>query len=95
MVQTQSKTTPRKKLIEVGLPTEAIHAGSAQSAYPFRREPGFGGASVNYSFTELQEVLPAQSRDHIKRLLSKLRRKGQVRLVGERQGARWVTTAEA
>jgi ATP-dependent DNA helicase RecG len=39
--------------------------------------------------SELQQVLPAQSRDQLKRLLSELRREGRVRLFGERRGARW------
>jgi len=39
--------------------------------------------------SELQQVLPAQSRDQLKRLLSELRREGRVRIFGERRGARW------
>lgn len=39
--------------------------------------------------SELQQVLPAQSREQLKRLLRELRREGRVRLAGERRGARW------
>lgn len=49
------------------------------------RESGDAGCPVS----ELQQVLPAQSRDQLKRLLSELRREGRARLVGERRGARW------
>jgi len=38
---------------------------------------------------ELQEVLPGQSRDQIKRLLDELRQEGRVRLEGVRRWARW------
>lgn len=50
------------------------------------REVGPQGSPLS----ELQQVLPAQSRDQLKRLLGELRREGQARLVGERRGARWV-----
>jgi ATP-dependent DNA helicase RecG len=49
------------------------------------RESGDNGCPVS----ELQQVLPAQSRDQLKRLLSEIRREGRARLVGERRGARW------
>jgi ATP-dependent DNA helicase RecG len=49
------------------------------------RESGDTGCPIS----ELQQVLPAQSRDQLKRLLSELRREGRVRLAGERRGARW------
>jgi ATP-dependent DNA helicase RecG len=49
------------------------------------RESGNAGCPIS----ELQQVLPAQSRDQLKRLLSELRREGRLRLVGERRGARW------
>jgi ATP-dependent DNA helicase RecG len=49
------------------------------------RESGNAGCPIS----ELQQVLPAQSRDQLKRLLSELRREGRVRLAGERRGARW------
>jgi ATP-dependent DNA helicase RecG len=39
--------------------------------------------------SELQQVLPAQSRDYLKRLLSGLRLEGHVRLDGQRRGAKW------
>jgi ATP-dependent DNA helicase RecG len=39
--------------------------------------------------SELQQVLPAQSRDYMKRLLSELRLEGHVRLGGQRRGAKW------
>ena len=39
--------------------------------------------------TELQEVLPGQSRAQIKRLLDELRQAGRARLEGERRWARW------
>lgn len=39
--------------------------------------------------SELQQVLPAQSRAQLKRLLDELRREGLVRLEGERRWARW------
>jgi len=42
--------------------------------------------------SELQQVLPAQSRDQLKRLLSELRREGRVQMVGQRRGARWRVT---
>lgn len=38
---------------------------------------------------EIQQVLPSQSRDYLKRLLAELRRDRQVRLVGDRRAARW------
>lgn len=40
--------------------------------------------------SELHQVLPGLSRDHVKRLMDELRREGRVQLVGERRGARWV-----
>ena len=49
------------------------------------RESGDAGCPVS----ELQQVLPAQSRDQLKRLLGELRHEGRARLVGERRGARW------
>jgi ATP-dependent DNA helicase RecG len=49
------------------------------------QESGDAGCPIS----ELQQVLPAQSRDQLKRLLSGLRRERRVRLVGERRGARW------
>jgi ATP-dependent DNA helicase RecG len=49
------------------------------------RESGDAGCPIS----ELQQVLPAQSRDQLKRLLSELRRERRVQLVGERRGARW------
>ena len=49
------------------------------------RESGDAGCPIS----ELQQVLPAQSRDQLKRLLSELRREGRIRLAGERRGARW------
>ncbi|MDP3937099.1 MAG: hypothetical protein Q8R92_03080 [Deltaproteobacteria bacterium] len=50
------------------------------------RESGHAGCPLS----ELQQVLPAQSRDQLKRLLAELRREGRVRLVGLRRGARWL-----
>lgn len=44
--------------------------------------------------SELQQVLPGQSRTHIKRLLEELRRDGLVRLSGARRGARWIASTE-
>jgi ATP-dependent DNA helicase RecG len=49
------------------------------------QESGDAGCPIS----ELQQVLPSQSRDQLKRLLSELRREGRVQLVGERRGARW------
>jgi ATP-dependent DNA helicase RecG len=49
------------------------------------RESGDAGCPIS----KLQQVLPAQSRDQLKRLLSELRRERRVQLVGERRGARW------
>lgn len=49
------------------------------------RKSGETGCPVS----ELQQVLPAQSRDQLKRLMSELRQEGKARLVGERRGARW------
>jgi ATP-dependent DNA helicase RecG len=49
------------------------------------RESGDDGCPIS----ELQQVLPAQSRDQLKRLLGELRREGRAQLVGERRGARW------
>jgi ATP-dependent DNA helicase RecG len=49
------------------------------------RESGDAGCPIS----ELQQVLPAQSRDQLKRLLSELRREGRVQLAGEHRGARW------
>ena len=49
------------------------------------QESGDAGCPVS----ELQQVLPAQSRDQLKRLLSELRGEGRVQLVEERRGARW------
>jgi ATP-dependent DNA helicase RecG len=54
------------------------------------REIGTAGCPLS----ELQQVLPAQSRDQLKRLLGELRREGQVRLVGQRRGARWFAGGE-
>lgn len=48
-------------------------------------ESGDDGCPIS----ELQQVLPAQSREQLERLLIELRREGRVRLVGERRGARW------
>jgi len=39
--------------------------------------------------SELKDVLPAQSRTHIRRMLSELRDEGAVELVGEKRSARW------
>lgn len=48
------------------------------------------GAATGCPMSELQQVLPAQSRDQLKRLLDDLRREGRVRLVGQRRGSRWL-----
>lgn len=48
------------------------------------------GAATGCPMSELQQVLPAQSRDQLKRLLDELRREGRVRLVGQRRGSRWL-----
>jgi ATP-dependent DNA helicase RecG len=50
-----------------------------------RHEPAKGSP-----LSELQQVLPALSRDQLKRLLDELHREGRVRLVGERRGAKWL-----
>ncbi|MBI3245528.1 MAG: putative DNA binding domain-containing protein [Deltaproteobacteria bacterium] len=55
------------------------------------QESGEAGCPLS----ELQQVLPAQSRDQLKRLLSELRQEGRARLVGERRGARWRTGERA
>jgi hypothetical protein len=47
---------PRKKLIEVALPLEAINRESTlhhSPRRPFQREPDFGVTSVNYASQEL------------------------------------------
>jgi ATP-dependent DNA helicase RecG len=49
------------------------------------QESGDAGCPI----AEMQQVLPAQSLDQLKRLLSELRREGRTRLIGERRGARW------
>lgn len=49
------------------------------------REAGADGARMD----ELQQVLPALSRDHIKRLLTELRDTGRVQMLGQRRWARW------
>jgi len=54
------------------------------------RECGVAGCPIS----ELEEVLPARSREQIKRLLRQMREEGRVRLVGERRGARWVVSGE-
>lgn len=45
--------------------------------------------------SELEQVLPARSRDQIKRLLNELRSEGRVRLSGKRRGARWFAETES
>jgi hypothetical protein len=40
---------------------------------------------------ELQRVVPAASRDQLKRMLGELKREGRARLVGTRRHARWQT----
>jgi len=50
------------------------------------REAGADGARMD----ELQQVLPALSREQIKHLLRTLRQEGRIQSEGERRGARWV-----
>jgi len=49
---------------------------------------------VGCPISELQQVLPARSRDQIRRLLAELRREGRAQVVGERRGARWLVMVE-
>jgi len=49
------------------------------------RDCGEAGCPIS----ELQQVLPAQTRDYLKRLLVELRREERVRLGGQKRAARW------
>lgn len=51
--------------------------------------------SVGCPMSELQQVLPGQSRAQIKRLLDELRQEGRVRLEGVRRWANWFYVGEA
>lgn len=55
------------------------------------RETGTAGCPIS----ELEQVLPALSRDQIKRLLYELKSAGLLRLAGARRGARWVAPEES
>jgi len=50
--------------------------------------------SAGCPISELEQVLPARSRDQIKRLLDELREENRVRMMGSRRGAKWVAIEE-
>jgi ATP-dependent DNA helicase RecG len=54
------------------------------------RHAGQNGSPMS----ELQQVLPALSREQLKRIMGELRREGHVRLDGTRRWAKWVAITE-
>lgn len=50
------------------------------------------GGDQGSPMSELQQVVPALSRDQVKAIMDELRREGRVRLAGERRWAKWFAT---
>lgn len=50
------------------------------------------GGDHGSPMSELQQVVPALSRDQVKAIMDELRREGRVRLAGERRWAKWFAT---